>query len=253
MCEPAGYDTSRSKQAPFPFIREITVDAIASLGDKLWKELVGTEASRKSPMKVSSVQLSFAGIASMENGQRRIEGFFQKPSSTSEQVAATTEQFNPPDSVDSSLKRKRSESPNVSRTDGGVVMQEGNSENPTVLAVGTATPGFLCDRCGERIEMQDWAADSVYQRTSSAVVGDDDDVEEGIERLRREHDDFHFAQDLANEGIEHGSSARRSVIRPSDGSMQSSKKRKPDSSSKPQSAKSRQTSKGDIAKFFAQR
>ena len=72
----------RSKQAPFPFIREITVDAIAHAGDKLWKELLGNGGPKAPSLKITNVQLSFTGIESMETGQRQIEGFFQKPQST---------------------------------------------------------------------------------------------------------------------------------------------------------------------------
>ncbi|PBL03782.1 DNA/RNA polymerase [Armillaria gallica] len=68
-----GYETSRSKQAPFPFIREVTVDVIAAAGDKLWKELVGNSTS----MKVTSVQLAFTGIEIAETGQQSIDGFLK--------------------------------------------------------------------------------------------------------------------------------------------------------------------------------
>lgn len=68
-----GYEAGRSKQAPFPFTREITVDYIATLGDKLWKELVGNNVA----MNVSSVQLAFTGIDVTEVGQQSIEGFLQ--------------------------------------------------------------------------------------------------------------------------------------------------------------------------------
>ncbi|PBK75521.1 DNA/RNA polymerase [Armillaria solidipes] len=68
-----GYEASRSKQAPFPFIREVTVDVIAAAGDKLWKDLVGNSTS----MKVTSVQLAFTGIETAETGQQSIDGFLK--------------------------------------------------------------------------------------------------------------------------------------------------------------------------------
>ncbi|KAK0485085.1 hypothetical protein IW261DRAFT_1591324 [Armillaria novae-zelandiae] len=70
-CDPKAY-ASRSKQSPFPFIREVTVDVIAAAGDKLWKELVGNSTT----MKVTSVQLAFTGIETAETGQQSIDGFF---------------------------------------------------------------------------------------------------------------------------------------------------------------------------------
>lgn len=72
-----GYETGRSKQAVFPFTKEVTVDTIASAGDKLWKDLVGNSAT----LNVTSVQLAFTGINVAEAGQRSIESFL-KPAST---------------------------------------------------------------------------------------------------------------------------------------------------------------------------
>ncbi|SJL00040.1 uncharacterized protein ARMOST_03352 [Armillaria ostoyae] len=68
-----GYEASRSKQAPFPFIREVTVDVIAAAGDKLWKDLVGKSTS----IKVTSVQLAFTGIETAETGQQSIDEFLK--------------------------------------------------------------------------------------------------------------------------------------------------------------------------------
>lgn len=48
------------------------------MGDKLWKELVGSA----SIMKVTSVQLAFTGIEVSEAGQQSIEGFFKNGSGT---------------------------------------------------------------------------------------------------------------------------------------------------------------------------
>ncbi|KAG7451043.1 DNA polymerase eta [Guyanagaster necrorhizus] len=68
-----GYEASRSKQAPFPFIRQVTVDVIAAAGDKLWEDLVGNSTS----MRITSVQLAFTGIETAEIGQQSIVGFFK--------------------------------------------------------------------------------------------------------------------------------------------------------------------------------
>ncbi|KAK0495375.1 hypothetical protein EDD18DRAFT_271247 [Armillaria luteobubalina] len=73
-----GYEASHSKQSPFPFIREVTVDVIAAAGDKLWKDLVGNFTS----MKVTSVQLAFTGIETAETGQQSIDGFFKSGSNS---------------------------------------------------------------------------------------------------------------------------------------------------------------------------
>ncbi|KAJ7583628.1 hypothetical protein C8J56DRAFT_954563 [Mycena floridula] len=68
------YDSQRSKQSPFPFVRNVNVDVIAAAGDKLWKELVGPSTTI---LTVNNISLSFTGIEAMEIGQRSIDGFFR--------------------------------------------------------------------------------------------------------------------------------------------------------------------------------
>lgn len=53
------------------------MDTIASIGDKLWKDLVGNNAT----LNVTALQLAFTGINIAEVGQRSIEVFL-KPAST---------------------------------------------------------------------------------------------------------------------------------------------------------------------------
>ena len=53
------------------------MDTIASLGDKLWKDLVGNSTT----LNVTSLQLAFTGINVAEAGQRSIE-VFMKPASS---------------------------------------------------------------------------------------------------------------------------------------------------------------------------
>ncbi|KAJ6631036.1 hypothetical protein B0H10DRAFT_1980512 [Mycena sp. CBHHK59/15] len=67
------YEAQRSKQAPFPFVRDVTVDVVAAAGDKLWKELVGVDSSI--PMKVTNVSLAFSGIEGVESGLQNIGSF----------------------------------------------------------------------------------------------------------------------------------------------------------------------------------
>ena len=53
------------------------MDTVASIGDKLWKDLVGNNAT----LNVTTLQLAFTGINVAEAGQRSIE-LFLKPAST---------------------------------------------------------------------------------------------------------------------------------------------------------------------------
>ncbi|OBZ72407.1 N-acetyltransferase eso1 [Grifola frondosa] len=170
------YDTFRSKQTGFPFTKNITVDVIASYGDRLWKELVGTEESRATPMKITNVQLSFAGIETMETGQRSIEGFLKTRSSSEA-----------PQQSDAAGKRKRSEPVEATPTD--------ISDNAS----------FVCPRCCKSVALSDvWTDGGISDEIRS----------DALAALRMEHADFHFAQDLAKESSDNDAPKR--IIRPID-------------------------------------
>ena len=165
----SGYEAGRSKQAPFPFTREVTVDTIAAAGDKLWKELVGTNVA----MKVTSVQLAFTGLESAEVGQRSIEGFLK---------------------AGQSAKRPRDEDGNRSGAAESLSNDatDVDAADPANVALALPVtegdfsidqpPSFTCVRCSTTI---------------SAPVGADSEAV--LAALRLEHDDYHFAQDLAKE------------------------------------------------------
>jgi DNA polymerase eta len=75
-----GYESARSKQATFPFTKNVTVDVVAAAGNKLWDELVG-----KTTFSVNNISLAFTGIEVSEVGQQSIAGFLRtssKPSSS---------------------------------------------------------------------------------------------------------------------------------------------------------------------------
>lgn len=167
-----GYEAGRSKQSPFPFHREVTVDVIAAAGDKLWKELVGKNTN----LKISSIQLAFTGIDHAEQGQQKIEGFL-KPSSTKRTRAASdaenSHQAMLDDHLDtlgaSSLKRQQDN-------------ETSNKNQPT----GSA-PCYTCNRCSKTLHLPNLALA-------------EDEVQAHLAKLQMEHEDFHFAQDLSREG-----------------------------------------------------
>jgi DNA polymerase eta len=153
-----GYETSRSKQATFPFVQPVTVDVIATAADKLWKELTGDAKI----IHVTSVQLAFTGLEKAEMGQKSIEGFFkardtQKPTS---------------------LKRRREED---------VLSGSGEDSNAAFKLSDAEAVSFQCPRCLEVISLQE-----------DQVTGDSAEVARRLAALRLEHNDFHFAQDLAH-------------------------------------------------------
>ncbi|KAG5734315.1 N-acetyltransferase eso1 [Termitomyces sp. T112] len=178
-----GYNAGQSKQATFPYTPEVTVDTVAAAGNMLWKDLVGTDLA----MKVTNVSLAFTGIEVAEHGQRSIEGFLEASQST---------------------KRQRDENGNddgwpVSLT--GLVdadYMSGDNVPADDPCSGLHMLSFKCSRCGQRL--------SVPSLGSSSRDG-----EEQLAALRLEHDDFHFAQDLAKEFV----GEPTTVLRPSAGGV----------------------------------
>jgi DNA polymerase eta len=150
-----GYEAGRSKQAPFPFTRDLTVDTIAHAGDKLWKELVGNTST----LNVTSVQLAFTGIDAAEAGQSTIEGFL-KPASS---------------------KKRARDSPEVN-------IDSHHSGPGSDMAVNNSLSelSFICSRCGKKITVP----------TIEYPNGNQEDI---LMKAKMEHDDFHFAQDLAHD------------------------------------------------------
>lgn len=134
------------------------MDVIASAGDKLWKELVGDAKI----VNVTSVQLAFTGLEPAESGQQSIEGFFKTP----------RQQILYPEDGGPSLKRVRDED-----TLPGIIALEGSA-----LTSPDDSTSFTCPRCGKRLYLADHS-------------GPEEDKALAI--LRVEHEDFHFAQDLA--------------------------------------------------------
>ncbi|KAG2361316.1 hypothetical protein BDR07DRAFT_1287601 [Suillus spraguei] len=175
-----GYETSRSKQATFPFVRNVTVDVIATAADKLWKELTGDTKT----VNITSVQLAFTGLEKAEMGQKSIEGFF------------TTQDIQPP----TSLKRSREE-------DEPLVSPE-NTELVLPRSSDVEAVSFKCTRCCKTIALQE-----------GQTTGSPNEVAQRLVTLRSEHSDFHFAQDLANSNdglvpVPRSSSSKRKKVEP---------------------------------------
>ncbi|KDR78895.1 hypothetical protein GALMADRAFT_224148 [Galerina marginata CBS 339.88] len=189
-----GYEAGRSKQTPFPFTREVTVDTIASAGDKLWKELVGNSTT----LKVSSVQLAFTGIDVAETGQRSIEGFL-KPASTSSKKR--------PRDGDDSINLQDQLEPH----DRMATSSAGNNEHHDLVNYSPQELSYGCARCEKTFRVP----------TVNQSSFNHQDIQDQLAKAKMEHDDFHFAQDLANQG------KPRSVISVSEKARKtSSKKRK---------------------------
>lgn len=77
-----GYNNIHSRQQSFPHVEGIvTVDFVTNEASKLWKELVGTDATmnRKKSFYITNISLGLKDIGWTEDGQQSIQGFFGKP------------------------------------------------------------------------------------------------------------------------------------------------------------------------------
>ncbi|KXN91684.1 N-acetyltransferase eso1 [Leucoagaricus sp. SymC.cos] len=164
-----GYETGQSKQAPFPFVRKVTVDIIANAGNKLWKELVGTATT----MNVNHVSLSFTGIDIAEQGQKSIEGFLRPASANSPKKRPRDEEIHT-----SGDPRTRM----IETTDQDDAMSDGQT---SVHQSSNQPLSYSCSRCGKAFYIPE------------GLSGADDDIrQEVLSSIRLEHQDFHFAEDL---------------------------------------------------------
>lgn len=112
-------------------------------------------------LNVTAVQLAFTGIETAETGQQSIEGFFK-----------------PKEAPRSFLKRTRSSSDEVSPEVVHAADLPGSASESSTF--------FVCERCNKRISLCENEVDPAEVDHAA------------LAKLRMEHDDFHFAQDLAN-------------------------------------------------------
>ncbi|KAJ4480070.1 eta DNA polymerase [Lentinula aciculospora] len=165
-----GYGTARSKQAPFPFAQEVTVDVIAAAGNKLWKELVGNVTGH---IKVTNISLGFTGIETTDASQQSIAGF----------LAGT--------STVTGVKRRSGEgengsSPKRSHRD----TQRARSRPLSPTSAGQNVTSFACSECHKTFSL----SPKILSLTSDAR-----ERSQALDAMKDEHSDFHFAQSVARE------------------------------------------------------
>jgi DNA polymerase eta len=170
-----GYDWSRSKQAAFPFTRNITVDVIAGFADRLWKDLMGSSNKQDGslPYSVTSIALGFSGVEPGEAGQQSIEGFFRSGPGTSTKSRSDPD----PDQVDDNRQR-------IHRAKRQRETERTECSSDDILEIEhDDTASLVCPRCHKRIEVE---------------LGDNGDMtEERRAKALMEHSDFHVAEDLS--------------------------------------------------------
>lgn len=153
----SGYETGRSKQTPFPFTRNVTVDVIAAAGDKLWHELVGGVTGT---IHITSIQLAFTGIESAEMGQQSIDGFFSNGQNGQVSLKRPFEK----------ASGRKKAGPDAAA---GWTQQESDGKIVTT---------YTCTICGTALDLR---SDSDEDATACAA------------RIRQEHSDHHYAEQLA--------------------------------------------------------
>lgn len=232
-----GYDAMRSKQAAFPFVRDASIDIIASAGNKLWKELVGVSDPKAPPLKITNLMLAFTNISALETGQRHIEGFFSAAKTLASDVGRGTSpsgrkrrKVDCEDGFEDDLPRLTDATACQSPLNG--TTDEEESDQGTVSNVS-----FVCEKCSKPISLP------------AELCGPDipkDVIADGLIALRSEHADYHLALDLSRgETFKVSASINTSRVKPppSGGGAASAKKRK---------GPPLKESEG-IAKFFVQK
>ncbi|KAF9064160.1 DNA polymerase eta [Rhodocollybia butyracea] len=158
-----GYETRRSKQAPFPFTKEVNVDVIAAAGGRLWKELV---ANVSGPIKITLISLGFTGIDTLDESQQSIDGFFA----------------NSP-----GIKRPREDINDISQHEHKVDTPRPKSTKRHRDSTASIGVSFTCSECHKTFSLP-------------AKLQSNTDMNErtlAIEAMKNEHSDFHFAQSVA--------------------------------------------------------
>lgn len=174
----AGDNASRSKQAAFPFVRDLSGDIIHGVAMKLWKDLHGTDATRavggsNTAMKIINISLAFTGLDAMESGQQGIEHFFRSRDEMAYPLPGrkrTRETFEATISHEAAAPKPLEA--------GQQHYSTGSDEMPT------RTLTWECPRC----------------RSCVPIIVRPNEVEsERVDAIRSEHEDWHFAKDLARE------------------------------------------------------
>lgn len=161
-----GYGTARSKQAPFPFTKEVTVNVIAAAGGKLWKELVGNVTGT---IKVTYISLGFTGIEATDASQQSIASFLDSPAVTGVKRPNEEKNGKPSKSRHRNTQRVRS--------------------RPSSPSADQNTTSFTCLECHKTLSL------SPKLLSTSDVLGQ----AYALAAMKDEHSDFHFAESVARE------------------------------------------------------
>ncbi|KAJ9100920.1 hypothetical protein QFC20_005336 [Naganishia adeliensis] len=192
------FETQRSRQTTFPFTKNLSTEYIAKYANKLWDEVTEpmTRLSGGKPaMKVNNLALSFFGLERLEGGQQGIEGFFGAGPAAGGQVST-------------GVKRQRSTSPGVkiprnlirkATSDSDTKKQKQIRTNEVIEILSDSDDDVVIEQDNSR-----WTCPKcrhIFSASQEADTPNDDAqaIQAKLNAIKREHEDFHLAQDLQHQ------------------------------------------------------
>lgn len=246
----------RSVQMPFPFTRHLDADYIAKFGRKLWDDSLG----KHTKLKLTNISLQLTGLHKLETGQRGIAGFLKGQDGVKKEKEEegrkemkrerSNEQRTPeppkkkgkmPKSVEAILSRGGTPTAStfapmeISSSSSGSTTPAPTETKPALLALRpepareeSDEKSWTCPKCSERFALPE------HVPASEAAAW--------IAVSRQEHDDFHFALSLEQDGSPTRPSVQQSSHAPHTDRSGSSAR---------QGKTKKRGSNGDIMSFFA--
>ncbi|KAJ6577384.1 DNA polymerase eta [Mycena capillaripes] len=156
-------ESRRSKQAPWPFVREVTVEVVAAAADKLWKELVDPHV----PMKIIGVSLGFTGVEGVESGLKSIDSFFKSAPNSKRALEDDADDVHADPGAEAETNSKNATSERITKN------------------ISKDLSSFVCSRCGQRSSLPRSATRTEVEREAALAL------------MQMEHEDFHLALDLS--------------------------------------------------------
>ncbi|KAF8340287.1 uncharacterized protein EI90DRAFT_3035084 [Cantharellus anzutake] len=214
-----GSERRASKQSPFPYTRNLTATYVGNVALKLWEALTKDKKEKSGSGKIHNIGVSFGGLMAAETGQRSIKGFLAAPRPRRDgSPLVAFLKLEPTEGQDRLKRRPRDQS--------SPELQE--------AADSSDSNSFVCSRCSRRISLPSDSREGLDDRDAMAS-------------LKMEHEDFHFAQDLAREDHDLSPSRTSMASREVYPDRPSTKKPRKES----HSAGGRKAAKDGIAKYFS--
>ncbi|KAH9820691.1 hypothetical protein DFH28DRAFT_1121029 [Melampsora americana] len=190
-----GNYNSTAKQIAFPFTNKLDRSYIFNLAQRLLQEFVIKENSKRKELgSITSLCLAFQTLERLESGQQGIEGFFKQNKGGKDTISLGKEGQQPGIDIKQIFEPtgdlKEDKSKPISSTSTQKSKPEGVLTNffdqPSSSKMPKSRLQFKCERCEKIIQLEpreEWKESQ-------------EEEEERLNRLKIEHSDQHFAQDL---------------------------------------------------------